>query len=197
MTLFAYGAAVSAMLTAPRSGKQARGSNAVAAIGIASVAHQTAINTATAAVDQPASVNPSGASLSSIRMASNGPRISPILWWVERPSSDFSVSKCFFVRFSDFDLHLVHNWLSYTRCSSIPCVPTRYARRWDVKGSAGGTPCRMHDPTAGITCFLSTRGFCEGCLRNRRSCQRSDLSACFRMTLKNIATRRFRLSCVT
>ena len=72
------------MLIAPTIGKQASGSKAVAAIGIASVAHQIAIQAAMAAVAQPAGGRPFGGSLSNITTATNGPINNPTLWCRDR-----------------------------------------------------------------------------------------------------------------
>jgi len=60
-------------------------------MGTASVAHQTAIRTPIEAVFQPLFESSSGAPMSIIRRASAGPRKSPTVWCVERPSIMVSV----------------------------------------------------------------------------------------------------------
>ena len=60
MFLFAYGRAAVSIEVTPRIGKRAKGNKEVTGIGIASVAHQTAINTAIAATVQPAEDNSAG-----------------------------------------------------------------------------------------------------------------------------------------
>ena len=60
---FAYGAVVFPIGAIPITGNKTIGRSAVAAIGIDSVIHSTAINTATAAVFHATSFNPSGAGM--------------------------------------------------------------------------------------------------------------------------------------
>ena len=128
-TLFAYGAAVSTMLTTSSSGKQAIGSSAVTAIGTASVAHQVAIQTATAAVAQPAAERPAGGSLRRISAASIGPVTRPIFWCVERPAN--------FV--SSFKLFLVPCWPNpaYILCTTGPPIQDVVAFRAYQLGTHG------------------------------------------------------------
>ena len=56
----AYGAAVSPIPVTPRTGKRTSGRSAVAGIGTASVTHQTAMSSPTAAVRHAAGAIPSG-----------------------------------------------------------------------------------------------------------------------------------------
>ena len=60
MFLLAYGSAAVSIEVIPRIGKSASGNKEVTGIGIASVAHQVTINTATAATNQALSVKPLG-----------------------------------------------------------------------------------------------------------------------------------------
>ena len=80
------------MVAMPRSGKMTIGNRAVAAIGTASVAHQTAMRTPTDAVIQPASDRPVGAPDKAIVTASTGPRNRPTTWCVDLPSCCKSVN---------------------------------------------------------------------------------------------------------
>ena len=60
MFLLAYGSAAVSIEAMPRIGNSAKGNNEVTGIGMASVAHQVTINTATAATNQALSVKPVG-----------------------------------------------------------------------------------------------------------------------------------------
>ena len=60
MFLFAYGSAAVSIEVTPRIGKGLKAINEVTGIGMASVAHQVTINTATAATNQALSVKPEG-----------------------------------------------------------------------------------------------------------------------------------------
>ena len=77
MTLLAKGADVSWMLAMPSNGNKTSGSNAVTAIGTASVAHQMASQDHIAAVRQGGVAKSSGAPLNIIRAATRGPSTSP------------------------------------------------------------------------------------------------------------------------
>ena len=60
MFLLAYGKAAVSIEVTPNIGNSARGKREVTGIGIASVAHQVTIKTATAETSQALSVNPEG-----------------------------------------------------------------------------------------------------------------------------------------
>ena len=60
MFLFAYGSAAVSIEVTPRIGKRAKGNKEVTGIGMASVAHQVTINSATAATNQALLVKPVG-----------------------------------------------------------------------------------------------------------------------------------------
>ena len=71
----------------PSAGNSTSGSNAVTAKGSASVIHQIAIQTATAATAQPAGDNPSGAGLATTAAAATGPTNRPVRRARERRGS--------------------------------------------------------------------------------------------------------------
>ena len=79
----AYGAAASLTDAAPSSGRNAKGSKAVAAIGIASVTHQTTMSAASDTTHQASGVSPSGGAKPCTASASAGPNTRPTL----RPTS--------------------------------------------------------------------------------------------------------------
>ena len=80
MTLFEYGETVSGRLRISNRGNSTIGSNAVTAMGTASVAHQIAISNPTAAVRHAASESSSGPPTTNIRIAIAGPRNKPMSW---------------------------------------------------------------------------------------------------------------------
>ena len=75
---FAYGADAAGASRMPKNGNSTSGRIAVAGIGIASVIHQNAIKTATAAVRQPSTDRPSGAGNTSIATNPAAPPMSPM-----------------------------------------------------------------------------------------------------------------------
>jgi hypothetical protein len=78
MFLFAYGSAAVSIEVTPRIGKRAKGNKEVTGIGIASVAHQVTIKTATAATNQALSVKPAGEGKKIIAKKRNTPTQKPL-----------------------------------------------------------------------------------------------------------------------
>jgi hypothetical protein len=74
----AYGAVASFRGRTPRRGNKAMGTKAVAASGIASVSHHTAISEATAAAFQARSCMPGGGGRQSSVKTTNSPRTMPV-----------------------------------------------------------------------------------------------------------------------
>ena len=78
MFLLAYGSAAVSIEVMPRIGNSAKGNNEVTGIGMASVAHQVTIKTATAATNQALSVKPAGEGMKIIAKKRNTPIQNPL-----------------------------------------------------------------------------------------------------------------------
>ena len=78
MFLLAYGSAAVSIEVMPRIGNSAKGNNEVTGIGMASVAHQVTIKTATAATNQALSVKPAGEGMKIIAKKRNTPNQKPL-----------------------------------------------------------------------------------------------------------------------